>query len=638
MRQNRGRPDRARSPQNLRLGLVGACLLLALQQAAVAAEDHARRDRYVETVHVNPDLTYTMEWDEDWTLLDRQGVGQHGRAVESFLAKVQTLDLVEAYVLNPDGRRIDVDARAVFTRPTAISRQGPGFTDLQETTVYFPQLAPGSRTHVRWRLRQTTPSIVGFSDWLVNDDTVRTDLQSLDIFIPAGIPLQWAQRGGFVVSDATENGIRHVSAVLKNSPARDPERSGVDRTDYRALFAATTMRSLDEIGAAIHRAGGSRAEPSPKIRDLAAEIAGGKTGLEAARAINDWVATHITYVAVFLSLDEGYVAHDPEQILANGYGDCKDHVALMQALLTALGIRSEVAVVQWGERYRPLPVPIPWQFNHAIIHLPDYDLYANPTDPYATFGMLDRHLAGKTVVLVNEAGGHAVLPPSRPEDYRYERTSTLWLGVNGTISGTARMEAGPGLAGYLRRDWEDAETILMARNEGGSASLDRPDRYDLAGSFLARANWSSPHLVPMTGAEVDFLLPGGVDLARMDPARNLLSPNRSRRSPLFVGAADYTWETELRFPSGYVLRRKPDDVEFRNAAGSYSASYVATSQGLTVRRQLVVAKDVFPPEEYPSAEALLVHALDDARAIIGLAKVEDATKAEADGAAAVESR
>lgn len=193
-----------------------ACAVLVLGQSPAHADDHSRRNVYAETVQVNRDLTYTMEWVEDYTLNDRQGVDAHNRAVEGFNAKAQTLELVEAFVTQPDGRRIDVDPDGIFTRPKAVGRFGPEFTDLEETTVYFPQLEPGSRTHVRWRLRQITPSPIGFNDWILPEQDVSTDLQSVDVTIPADIPLQWQQRGGFKVVDTTEGGIRHISAAIRN--------------------------------------------------------------------------------------------------------------------------------------------------------------------------------------------------------------------------------------------------------------------------------------------------------------------------------------------------------------------------------------------------------------------------------------
>lgn len=401
----------------------------------------------------------------------------------------------------------------------------------------------------------------------------------------------------------------------------------MDHTDYGPLFAVTSMQSLDEIGATTYREMQESSQPAPEITALAAQIVGDRTGLDAARAISNWVATHISYVAVYLSFDGGWVAHPPEWVVANGYGDCKDHVVLMQALLQARGIRSEMAIVQWGDRYQPLPVPIPWQFNHVIIHLPDGDIYSNPTDSYAGFGMLDRSLAGKTVVLVNPAGGHAVLPASRPADYRYDRTTSLTVAPNGTVYATASMAAGPGLAGELRRSVAEmsdpsdlVDRILASRSEGGTGTLDVTDPHDLDVPFTAKAKWASPHLLPMEGPDAYFAIPGGFDFGRIDDARILISPMGYRRTPLNVGVSDYNWQTDVTLPDGYTVIRMPANVDFSNAAGAYSGAYSRTVKGLSVTRHLRIDQDVFTPHDYHGFETLIVHGLDDLHGIVGIAK------------------
>jgi hypothetical protein len=49
-------------------------------------------------------------------------------------------------------------------------------------------------------------------------------------------------------------------------------------------------------------------------------------------------------VAIFLG-NGGYEPHDAATVLENRYGDCKDHVALLEALLKAKGIASVPVLV-----------------------------------------------------------------------------------------------------------------------------------------------------------------------------------------------------------------------------------------------------------------------------------------------------
>ena len=108
------------------------------------------------------------------------------------------------------------------------------------------------------------------------------------------------------------------------------------------------MPDLAAIGAIYYRLSQGRAVVTPEIAALAARIVGDRTGLEAARAIYDWVSVNIRYIALTLNPNDGWVPHPAAEVLAAGYGDCKDHAVLMQALLAARGIVGQAALVQWG--------------------------------------------------------------------------------------------------------------------------------------------------------------------------------------------------------------------------------------------------------------------------------------------------
>ena len=162
----------------------------------------------------------------------------------------------------------------------------------------------------------------------------------VEIAIPADVRLQWRSRDMLPVTDTTDDdGIRHIVARMKPVTAQDPERNGVSETDFLPVFVATTQPNMEAIGAQDHRQSEGKTDVTPEIAALAQEIAGDRTGLDAARAIYDWVAVNIRYVAVYLDVNDGWIPHSATEVLHNGYGDCKDHVAIMQALLAARGSR-----------------------------------------------------------------------------------------------------------------------------------------------------------------------------------------------------------------------------------------------------------------------------------------------------------
>jgi len=86
----------------------------------------------------------------------------------------------------------------------------------------------------------------------------------------------------------------------------------------------------------------------------------------------------------------GVVPHAADTVLDNFYGDCKDHVTLLEAMLTAVGIESSPALINSGNAYHLPTAPALGTINHVITYIPSLDLYLDPTAAQTEFGYLRR--------------------------------------------------------------------------------------------------------------------------------------------------------------------------------------------------------------------------------------------------------
>ena len=539
----------------------------------------------------------------------------------------QKLEVLEAWVDQPDGTRVQVGPENRFTRPSAASEEAPGFTSSLTTTVVYPQLRPGSRTHVKFSRTQTSPPLLGFNVWSEAElqDAALQDHTEIDL--PVGLKLQWRSRGPVTVTDSTEGERRRIVAAMPPTQGEDPERNAVDTSDFQPIFLATTQPDLESVGAIYYRQSQNRAAVTPDIATLAADIVGDRTGLDAARAIYDWVTVNIRYIAVYLNPNDGWVPHDAAEVLKNGYGDCKDHTVLMQALLAARGITGQAALIEWGNRYADLPLGTPLEFNHAIIYLPDYDLYLNPTNPYAPFGSLDNTLSGKRVVIATSTGRVAHTPGSKPSSYRYAIDRRVSLDAEGNIEGHASWALSPNVDANLRAYLANAssprdlmERVLLTTPEGGFGSFKASDPRDLATPLTLTATWRSPRGVTLRDADAAVPVPTGPDMEPAHRLRRFLSADGTRRTPLAIGATDLSWTTGITLSPGIVATRLPSDVDLTTQAGHYTARYRHDGAGVEVTRHLVIDRDVFQPAEYKELERLLYAALDDARSALTLSR------------------
>lgn len=600
---------------------LGALLLLGGLSAQAAAQPQSslvvtQQDHFVVAADQSYVLTRTMEAH----ISDAQILAEAGTASQEFDPTDETLELIEAWVIAPDGSKADVPSSAVFTRPSASPAQDPGFTGTQTTTVEFPGLQVGSVVHSKWVHTVKARPFFGFdvSYVLGLEGRVRLDAT---IEAPMSLPLTYRQRDSdFQVTDTNDGTTRTISLSIQRGTAPHPEPNMVSPADVGPAFVISALSGYEEMGALVYRQAAAKGAPTPEIAMLAKSIVAGKTGAEAARAIHDWVAQRIRYVAVFLKPSDDFVPPDPTTVLANGYSDCKGHSILMQALLAAVGIRSELVLVNWSNQMRPLPLWSSAAFNHMMVYLPDLDVYANPTNPFAAFGALDMTLSGKMVVVISEKGEVRNTPVSTPDQNQYGFDAEITVDMAGLIRGTGKGEVSPRIDTPLRQAMFQegaasvAAQLLLLSPEGGYGGIGSSDPRDLSQGLTFQSHWTSPHGVVLASPSIYMTVPFGIDPVPFGSMRTFISPDGVRHFPLMIGAKNYSWTHVITLPDGAVGEWVPSNVDLSNTAGELAVTYMASGKTITVTRKLVIARDIFDPSEYPALQDLLYAYLDAQRA------------------------
>jgi len=176
---------------------------------------------------------------------------------------------------------------------------------------------------------------------------------------------------------------------------RSPHKEASDETREIAILddsprlIVSTFANWAEFAAQYQTRSADKAVVTPAIRKLADQITHGVTDRrEQARLLYNWVNQHIRYVAVYFGAGP-VVPHAAASVLEHRYGDCKDHVVLLQALLHAKGIAASPAMINAGVSYRLPQVALSnTVFNHVITYLPEFDLFVDATEKYTAFGEL----------------------------------------------------------------------------------------------------------------------------------------------------------------------------------------------------------------------------------------------------------
>ncbi|MBS0226193.1 MAG: DUF3857 domain-containing protein [Proteobacteria bacterium] len=583
------------------------------------ATNNASRVRYRADYVVNADATYTETDYNDILVKTKAGVDGYSQIRLDFSSKRETLDVLEAYTVGADGKRRDVPKDKIYSQESYSSASGPMYADYKVKVIVFPDLAPGSHLVYSFRKHVLKPTFKGYFHTLETFSPFEQfDDAEVTLQAPTSMPMHVFTRdvqGGkpVVAGDRTSWRWRY-----RRSEPLKSQTMAAEVWEYGPTVMASTYSGFAELGRAYDIKARTAATVTPAIRAQANAITQGIDGHRAqAQAIYEWVAKNIRYVAIYLG-NGGYEPNSADSILANRYGDCKDHTVILEALLAAKGIASTPVLIGAGGGPEWSQVALLERFNHAINYVPEFDLYLDSTSPYARFGQLPGGDLGKPVVHTRD-GRLGYTPDNNAERNFTNIVATFRYSADGNAKGQTRIDIGSvneiGLRGAFAQVTSQVRSMVEQSFLGqagliGSGKLElHGDATDLRQPFGYDFGFEASDIV-------DFSVPGGMTLP-WPPGSGSLR-NRYQRFANPTNDVPFVCSDELReqetyvleFPATVKLDAIPKDMEFHNAAGEYSMRWQREGQKVTAVHALQMnavrgAHALCQPQDYGLYRALM---------------------------------
>ncbi|TKC86976.1 DUF3857 domain-containing protein [Trinickia terrae] len=541
-----------------------------------------------------------------------------------FNKDTEKVELLAAESIDPEGRAHPVGKEAIRDVQEPRSAGAPTFEDGVLRTVIFPGVESGWRVRLAFAKARVKPLQAGMFEYYAEPSRDPVDEQKLIFDLPADMPLYADARGYVALPPVTENGRTRYEFDYRHGPYATIENGAVGYADYGDRLMVSTVPDFAAF-AARYRAGA--ADPSASdpavVRFAQALTANAPDARTKARVIYDWMRANVRYVALFLG-ETATMPHRVSDILRNRYGDCKDHVALFGALLAAVGVRSEPALIGLGPVYTLPSVPGygATAINHVILWLPDLQVFADTTAGGTEFGYLPPILMDRPALLVDDG----VLVRTSAAEPR-GRTARLQIDI-----------ATSGDAHYAYRVEDSGWTAELERNMFRRATVERVqqiafDRLKLTGlQGTARlvtddvAVTYGPFAVSMTGALEHVAWPTGMTAV---PALSSLSggiatqvqgwlaePVRTQPYVCIGGEFDETGQIVL--PPNVRMVGLPDDLAVEDRFYDYASHYVfdSATRVVQVTRRLRARfdKQVCSPQEFDATRSTLVKIERDALA------------------------
>ena len=603
----------------LALSLAACC---AARAADTGTDPALVIETFAHAYVVNADGSYTLTVDDVRSIALERAVGPHSQYYISYNGTLDEIGAIDAYTEKPDGRRVAVRPEHIMEQQEPASTEAPVFQDTRVKVVVFPDVAQGDRLVLHYVVKRLGALFPGQFDDLSSSQFFLNKAFSLSYDLPADMPL-YADAVGFEeIALASPPGRRRYQWRYQPGENQRLETDSVSYLDYGKRLAVSTFADYAAFAQAFQRGARDKAVVTPAIAALAARLTADRPEPRArALALSDWVRKNIRYVGVYIG-PGGVVPHAADAVLAQRYGDCKDHAVLLEALLAAVGIDSGAALINSGNVFRLPKVPTLGIFNHMITYVPSLDLYLDPTAGAIAAGYLPNQDLGKPVLLV-KSGQLAATPATQTE--RTRNRVVVQIGKSGgSLFRVVKTGSGALAEPYrqaIRATRPAERDLLLGRMLQGfgqrghgvfdAGRLDGDgDEYQMvfAGASDNFVNLPGPAAI---GTAFGFW--GGIG-----ETVSALAQEKERRQDFICQASDSEDDAGFAFAPGVRILALPKALKLQQGPLAYHADYTRKGNTVLVRRRLRFAPDamVCTAADYQRLRPLLEQMLRDLKSQI----------------------
>jgi tetratricopeptide (TPR) repeat protein len=511
-------------------------------------------------------------------------------------------------VRKPDGTVVTAQESAVqdLTFPDA-----PVYTDYHEKHISVPALRPGDVLEYRFIRNIVNPLTPGqfWTSYNFSERGIVLDEQ-LEVNVPKDREVKLKTKPGYDAK-ITEEGDRRIyrwthsrlkdedDGEKKNKAKKGPKKP----EEQVPSVELTTYKSWEELGAWYASLERDRRIPDASVKAEADALVKGKSDdMAKVKALYDYVSRNIRYVSLSFGLGR-IQPHAANEVLANGYGDCKDKNTLLAALLDAEGFHSTSVLI--GSRLKLDPdIPSPSQFDHVITRVPvdGKEIWLDSTPGVAPFRMLSSNLRHKQALAIPPTGkAELVWTPTDLPFEAFDRTI-----VQGSVNETGKLTAHVNISGrgdteivlrYALRQmpsnhWKDIFDYMLQRTNMRGADItnlkvsdpsatDDPLKVDFDVAANNYFDWSA--------AESKFPLPLATIALPKDEDDG--DDSASTEPILLGGVQENRAELTLSFPPKYSVHA-PIGVDIKRDYAEYHSAYKYDAGQFTSTRtaKLLVAE------------------------------------------------
>ncbi len=563
----------------------------------------------------------------------------------------QEVRIDRARIIKPDGTVVDTHDESEQSASEPWYRL---YYDTRAKTLSFPALAPGDVLEVAWRIEDVARENLlsdYYGDVAYVDESTRKLLFDRVVLVPEGRALHASVPAGVARTERSlPGGVVEHRFVARDLARLVPEPSMPGWSEVARAVHVSTYATWDDVARFYWGLVREQLHPTEEVRRTAARIADEALGparvaslTRPARASGNGVAPRLASVTAaappggwdpatkrllvsavygfvvsqtrYVGLEfgiHGYKPYRVDDVLRRRFGDCKDKASLMHALLEALGIDSRLVLLRMRRLGRIAEAPASLAvFNHAILWVPELDLFLDGTASWTGSRELPGEDRGAVALIVNPDAPprFLVVPDARPEENRTESRFEILLAPDGraTVRGASRI-TGAQAAAY--------RSAYLSAHER-RAQLEKAFNRTFPGLRVEAVNVSDLARIE-EDVRMDFTLDvprhgqpdaGGLSFSPFGGASSYVESYASlseRRHPLVIGQPmENRFEYRYTLPAGWAAVEVPEDASGEVPEAAFEVRHRTEGSTLVVSGHVTFRAGRVAPERYAAFRDLV---------------------------------
>jgi tetratricopeptide (TPR) repeat protein len=574
-------------------------------------------------------------------VLTARGADAFRRQGLSWSPDRQEVKVERARIWKPDGAAVDTHDESERSASEPWYRL---YYDTRARTLSFPALAPGDVLEVAWRVEDVAGENLlsdYFGDLTFLEEGTRKARTDWVLLVPASRKLHASVPRGVERSERALPG----DVVEHRFTARDVPRIVAEPgmpgwSEVARHVHVSTYASWDEVGRFYWGLVRDQLRPSEEVRRTAERLGrgalprrpsvrnGGAAPAQPAsfavpaggwpeaekralvRAVYDFVVSQTRYVGLEFGI-HGYKPYRVDDVLRRRFGDCKDKASLMHALLAAVGVDSRIVLLRMKRLGRIAEAPASLAvFNHAILYVPDLDLWLDGTAAWSGSGDLPGEDRGASVLVVNPDGParFGAIPEARPEENSVETRLEVALSPDGGAAVAGRSRIRGAQAPQYRRAYVSEHDRRSQLEKAFNRTFPGLRVRSVAISDLSRIEedvemefaLEAPRYAQQDGGGLRFT-PFGAAAGYVESWASL----SERRHDLLVGEpGENRFSYRFALPPGFAVVELPEDAAGDGPDAAYAVRYRAESGVVAMEGHVTLKSGRVPAERYPAFRAL----------------------------------